>query len=72
MVLLIVAASVVGAVALARTTAVSNRLNDHISPARTAVAKLETQGLARLEGDRLRVTGAGMLLLDAILAEIVT
>ena len=36
-----------------------------------AVARLQNQGLLRLEGKNLRVTPAGMLLLDAILAEIV-
>jgi oxygen-independent coproporphyrinogen-3 oxidase len=38
---------------------------------RGAVAKLQDQGLMRLAGDHLCVTPAGMLLLDAILAEIV-
>jgi coproporphyrinogen III oxidase-like Fe-S oxidoreductase len=38
---------------------------------REAVAKLEAQGLLASEGDRLRTTQAGMLLLDAILAEVV-
>ncbi len=37
-----------------------------------AVAKLETQGFVALEGDRLRVTEAGALLLDAILPIVVT
>jgi signal transduction histidine kinase len=41
MVLLIVAGSVLGASVLADTTAVSNRLSDHISPARTAVVELD-------------------------------
>jgi oxygen-independent coproporphyrinogen-3 oxidase len=36
-----------------------------------AVATLQSQGLMRLVGDHLCVTPAGMLLLDAILAEIV-
>jgi oxygen-independent coproporphyrinogen-3 oxidase len=36
-----------------------------------AVKKLEAQGLLASEGDRLRATAAGMLLLDAILAEVV-
>jgi oxygen-independent coproporphyrinogen-3 oxidase len=36
-----------------------------------AVAKLQSQGLMRWVGDRLYVTPAGMLLLDAILPEIV-
>jgi oxygen-independent coproporphyrinogen-3 oxidase len=36
-----------------------------------AVARLQDQGLILREGQRLRVTPAGMLLLDAILAEIV-
>lgn len=36
-----------------------------------AVRRLSDQGLLELEADRLRVTQAGMLLLDAILAEIV-
>ncbi|MDT9599786.1 radical SAM family heme chaperone HemW [Sphingosinicella rhizophila] len=38
---------------------------------RDAVARLEGQGLLATDADRLRVTPAGMLLLDAILAEIV-
>jgi coproporphyrinogen III oxidase-like Fe-S oxidoreductase len=37
-----------------------------------AVARLEAQGLLALDGERLRVTEAGALLLDGILAEIVT
>ena len=41
MVLLIVAGSGLGARVLADTTAVSNRLSDHISPARTAVVELD-------------------------------
>ncbi|GAA2875950.1 histidine kinase [Actinoplanes cyaneus] len=41
MVVLILGASVVGAEALNRTSAVSNRLNDRISPARTAVVQLD-------------------------------
>jgi oxygen-independent coproporphyrinogen-3 oxidase len=36
-----------------------------------AIAKLQSQGLVELTSHRLRVTEAGMLLLDAILAEIV-
>jgi oxygen-independent coproporphyrinogen-3 oxidase len=36
-----------------------------------AVRKLERQGLAQLDGARLRITPAGMLLLDGILAEMV-
>jgi coproporphyrinogen III oxidase-like Fe-S oxidoreductase len=36
-----------------------------------AVARLQAQGLVIQEGTRLRTTGAGMLLLDAILAEVV-
>jgi len=40
MVLLIGVATFVGAELLARTTEVSNRLNDHIAPARTAAAEL--------------------------------
>ncbi|WP_205650325.1 sensor histidine kinase [Actinoplanes solisilvae] len=40
MVLLIAVATFVGAELLARTTEVSNRLNDHIAPARTAAAEL--------------------------------
>ena len=36
-----------------------------------AVARLEKLGMMALEGDRLRVTEAGALLLDAILPEIV-
>ena len=36
-----------------------------------AVARLSDQGLLEYEGDRLRVMPRGMLLLDAILAEIV-
>ncbi|MFI1991826.1 ATP-binding protein [Actinoplanes sp. NPDC020271] len=41
MVVLVLGASVVGAEALNRTGAVSNRLNDRISPARTAVVQLD-------------------------------
>lgn len=37
-----------------------------------AVERLATHGLVVLEGERLRITQAGMLLLDAILGEIVT
>jgi oxygen-independent coproporphyrinogen-3 oxidase len=36
-----------------------------------AIARLQAQGLVQQEGSRLRTTVAGMLLLDAILAEIV-
>ncbi len=36
-----------------------------------AVARLSGQGLVTLDGERLRVTEAGMLLLDAILPEVV-
>jgi len=36
-----------------------------------AVARLERQGLMRAEADRLRVTDAGILLLDSILSEVV-
>ncbi len=39
---------------------------------RGAVERLSAQGLLRHEGDRLRATPRGMLLLDAILAEIVS
>jgi len=38
---------------------------------RTAVARLAGHGLVRLTGDRLSVTDAGALLLDAILVEVV-
>jgi putative oxygen-independent coproporphyrinogen III oxidase len=38
---------------------------------RPALARLQDQGLLDLEGHRLRITSAGMLLLDAILAEII-
>jgi oxygen-independent coproporphyrinogen-3 oxidase len=38
---------------------------------RRAAERLARQGLVASEGSRLRVTDAGMLLLDAILAEIV-
>ncbi len=38
---------------------------------RGAAARLKAQGLLRLDGSRLGVTPAGMLLLDAILAELV-
>ncbi len=41
MVALVLAAALIGAAALDRTTTVSNRLNDHLSPARIAVAELE-------------------------------
>ena len=54
------------------------RLREGISLARLghglyidAAARLESQGLLARDGDRLRATPAGMLLLDAILAEIV-
>jgi oxygen-independent coproporphyrinogen-3 oxidase len=54
------------------------RLREGISLARLgagldmqAVARLEAQGLLARNGDRLRATPSGMLLLDAILAEIV-
>ena len=36
-----------------------------------AVERLAGQGLVMLDGDRLRVTDAGILLLDSILSEIV-
>jgi putative oxygen-independent coproporphyrinogen III oxidase len=36
-----------------------------------ALARLERQGLAALEGDRLRVSEAGILLLDSLLAAVV-
>ena len=36
-----------------------------------AIASLQAQGLVARAGDRLRVTGAGMLLLDAILPQVV-
>jgi len=52
---------------LARLAALARR--DPVD--RIAVARLAGQGLLALDGDRLRVTRAGMLLLDAILAEIV-
>jgi oxygen-independent coproporphyrinogen-3 oxidase len=38
---------------------------------RRAAERLSRQGLVAIEGSKLRVTDAGMLLLDAILAEIV-
>ena len=38
---------------------------------RVAVARLAGHGLLAAEGTRLRVTPAGMLLLDAILGEVV-
>ena len=38
---------------------------------RAAVARLQGHGLVVLEGDHLRVTDAGALLLDAILPEVV-
>ncbi|MFC3986932.1 sensor histidine kinase [Actinoplanes siamensis] len=41
MVVLILAASLVGAAALSRTSSVANQLNDRISPARTAVVQLD-------------------------------
>ena len=37
-----------------------------------AVARLAEQGLAELKGDELRVTDAGILVLDGVLAEVVT
>jgi oxygen-independent coproporphyrinogen-3 oxidase len=51
---------------LARIAALAGR--DPV--ARAAVARLTTQGLLAQQGERLRTTPAGMLLLDAILAEI--
>jgi oxygen-independent coproporphyrinogen-3 oxidase len=38
---------------------------------RNAVERLERQGLLALEGERLRATPAGMLVLDSVLSEIV-
>ena len=38
---------------------------------RAAVARLRGQGLVEMEGDRLRTTPAGALLLDSVLAEVV-
>lgn len=55
---------------LSRIEALSGRRREELIGT-DAVARLETQGLLRLEGDELRVTQAGMLLLDGILAEIV-
>ena len=53
MVVLITVGTVVGADALSRTAQVSNRLNDRISPARTAVAELS----AALVGQQAGVRG---------------
>ena len=55
---------------LARIAAISGREPDELVD-RQAVARLAAQGLVSQEGTRLRATGAGMLLLDAILAELV-
>jgi len=55
---------------LGRIGALSGRSAEELVD-REAVKKLEAQGLLASEGDRLRATEAGMLLLDGILAEIV-
>ena len=54
----------------ARIAALAGRPFDTLVDAR-AVDRLTRQGLLSRDGQRLRVTQAGMLLLDAILAEIV-
>ena len=38
---------------------------------RNAVERLERQGLLEREGERLRATPAGMLVLDSVLSEVV-
>ena len=58
------------AVDLGRIEQLSNRTADELLDG-AAVARLQRQGLLDRQGHRLRVTSAGMLLLDAILAEIV-
>jgi oxygen-independent coproporphyrinogen-3 oxidase len=55
---------------LGRIGALSGRSAEELVE-REAVKKLEAQGLLASEGDRLRATEAGMLLLDGILTEIV-
>jgi len=55
---------------LARIAALSGMDRDELVDARAA-ERLERQGLVALEDERLRVTPAGMLLLDAILGELV-
>jgi oxygen-independent coproporphyrinogen-3 oxidase len=55
---------------LTRIAALSGRRIDELVDAQ-AVARLQAQGLVAREGNRLRATPGGMLLLDAILAEIV-
>ncbi|RYD82062.1 MAG: coproporphyrinogen III oxidase, partial [Sphingomonadales bacterium] len=55
---------------LARIAAMSGLPVDHLVD-RDAVLRLVDQGLMRQTSEQLRVTEAGMLLLDAILAEIV-
>ncbi|MHA6758677.1 sensor histidine kinase [Streptacidiphilus sp. PAMC 29251] len=49
---LALAAAIVGTAVLARTTAASNRLNDHISPARTAAVQLQAALLDQETGVR--------------------
>ena len=55
---------------LARIAAMSGLAADRLVDAR-AVQRLEVQGLLSLSGKRLRISEAGMLLLDGILREIV-
>jgi oxygen-independent coproporphyrinogen-3 oxidase len=55
---------------LPRISQLSGRRIDELV-GQQAIARLQAQGLVVREGDRLRTTPAGMLLLDAILAEIV-
>jgi oxygen-independent coproporphyrinogen-3 oxidase len=55
---------------LARVEAMSGLARDAFLDA-GAVKRLAVQGLAVADGDRLRVTDAGVLLLDSILADIV-
>jgi oxygen-independent coproporphyrinogen-3 oxidase len=55
---------------LNRVAALSGRTTDELVN-QQAVAKLQAQGLVAQQGNRLRATPAGILLLDAILPEIV-
>ncbi|MEV4350990.1 ATP-binding protein [Actinoplanes sp. NPDC049596] len=64
MVVLIAAAAVVGAELLSRTTEVSDRLNDRIAPARTAVAELTAAVVGQETGVRGFVLSGEQQFLD--------
>ncbi|MFC3742845.1 sensor histidine kinase [Paractinoplanes deccanensis] len=64
MVVLIAVATVVGAEMLSRTTEVSNRLNDRIAPARTAVAELTAAVVGQETGVRGYVLSGEQQFLD--------